>query len=60
MASVVASVAGKQIVAVPLDLPVSPDFSVVIFFENLFLWWVPDKLLIFSLSSFFLLQGWEF
>lgn len=57
MASVVASVAGKQIVAVPLDLPVSPDFSVVIFFENLFLWWVPDKLLIFSLSSFFLLQG---
>lgn len=52
MASV-ASVAGKQIVAVTLDLPVSPDHSVVIFFENLFLQW----LLIFWFVQLFLVAG---
>lgn len=46
-----ASVQGKQTCAVTLDLPVSPDFRVVVCSIRAVLCWVQGKLFVFSLFS---------
>ena len=52
--ALVSSSPGKQFSAVTLDSSVSPDFRVVACPATSILWWIQDKLLIFSLFSFFL------
>lgn len=51
----VASVPGKQVLAASsLDLPVSPDFGVIVCPVISVLWWVQEKVLVFNLLGFFL------
>lgn len=53
--ALVASVSGKHISFVTLDLPIPHDFRMVVCSETSFPCWVQEKSLIFSLFSFLLL-----